>query len=88
MLIPLIGGGGITAIVVAWLGTRKPQAALNPPETIGIKALPGDRFAIDSLSREMKKLNDNLGDVSRGINRDCDLMDITRALDRMHRDDK
>jgi hypothetical protein len=83
----LIGGGGITAIVLARLGTRKPHA-LNPPETIGIQALLGDRFAIDSLSREMKELNDNLGDVSRSINRYCDLMEITRSLDHMHRDDK
>jgi hypothetical protein len=68
-LIPLIGGGGITAIVVACLGTRKPRAAPQSTGDYGIKALLGDRFAIDSLSREMKELNDNLGDVSRSINR-------------------
>ena len=84
---PLIGGGGITAIVLARLGTPKPHAALNQPETIHIQALLGDRLAIDNLSREMKELNDNFGDISRGINRYCDLMGITRALHRMNRAD-
>lgn len=66
---PLIGGGGITAIVLARLGTPKPHAALN--QTV-----------------RLKELNDNLGDISRTIKSYCDLMDVTRALHRLHRDDK
>jgi hypothetical protein len=83
----LIGGGGITAIVVAWLGTRKPHA-LNPPETIGIQALLGDRFAIDSLSREIKRTQRQPRRCFANHQSHCDLMDVTRALDRMHRDYK
>jgi hypothetical protein len=60
---------------LAWLGTRKPQAALT-------------NRRLSAFKRVRTQLNNNLGDISRGINRYCDLMGITRALHRMNRADK
>lgn len=83
-LTPLIGAGGLTAIVVAWLGTRKP----NPTSSAGIQTLLADHVSVDRLANEMRRVADGLEDISRGVNRYCDLMDITQALDRLHRHDK
>lgn len=84
---PLIGAGGLTAIVVAYLGTRKP-AQIPPSESVGISALLADRFAMERLANELSRINDNLAQIARGMDRYCDLMDITQALDRLHKTEK
>lgn len=83
-LIPLIGGGGLTAIVVAWLGTRKPHPLEPQPGPLGIQALLADHYAIDNLTRQLDDMNRNLEGISRGINRYCDLMDIAKAVGRLN----
>lgn len=79
---PFIGAGGITAIIVAWLGTRKP--APKQEAIAGFQALLADAASINSLAHEMRRLADSMEKVERGIARYCDLMDIAQALDRLH----
>ncbi|MGD9766602.1 MAG: hypothetical protein AB7U62_03080 [Pseudolabrys sp.] len=85
-LTPLIGAGGVTAIMVAWLGTRKPQR--SDPVVTGIQALLADHVSVNNLANEMRRVADGLEHVQRGIHRYCDLMDIAQALDRLHHHDK
>ena len=89
-LFPWVGTGGLTAIVIAWLGSRRP-AATEPKQSqlhaaAGIGALLADQYAIDRLTNEMRRLADANEQLARGVNRYCDLMDITQALGRLHRD--
>jgi hypothetical protein len=87
---PLIGGGGITAIVVAWFGTKKPKAADEPVagQSIGIQALLADHFAMERFTNEVKRMADALEDQSKAINRMCDLLDISRAVQRLRDNDR
>ncbi len=88
---PLFGAGGLTAIIVAYFGTRKPRDAQHTAQQsgmAGIGAMFADHFAMDRLASEMKRVADAQEKVAAGINRYCDLMDITQALDRLHARDK
>lgn len=89
-LFPYVGTGGLTAIVIAWLGSRRP-APSEPKNSqlhaaAGIGALLADHYAIDRLTNEMRRLADANEQLARGVNRYCDLMDITQALGRLHRE--
>lgn len=83
----LFGGGGITAIVVAWLGSKRPAPPASPsPNTFaaaGIGALLADHMSIDRLTNEIRRLADANERLSGGVNRYCDLMDIAKALERL-----
>lgn len=91
-LFPFVGTGGLTAIVIAWLGSKRPQSAPQgaPQAQIhaaaGIGALLADHYAIDRLTNEMRRLADANEQLARGVNRYCDLMDITQALGRLKSD--
>lgn len=85
-LSPLVGAGGLTAIVVAYFGTRKPKAPDNSasaPATVGISALLGDSASINRISDEMRRLTDAVQEVGRAGNRICDMMDIMSAVERL-----
>lgn len=85
---PLFGAGGMTAIIVAYFGTKKPRADGPAPghqPSLGIGAILADHFAIERLASEMNRVADSQEKIAAGINRYCDLMDITQALDRLHR---
>lgn len=86
---PLFGAGGLTAVIVAYFGTKKPRTDVPAPSAMGgIGAILADHFAIERLASEMNRVADAQEKVAAGINRYCDLMDITQALDRLHRRDK
>lgn len=84
-LSPLVGAGGFTAIVVAYLGTRKPKAAekADGPATVGISALLGDSASINRIAEELRRLTDAVEDAARAAHRHVDMMDIARAVERL-----
>lgn len=84
-LLGLLGTGGLTAIIVAWLGARrpKPEPSVQASASLGVGALLADHYAIERLTNEMRRLADANEQLARGVNRYCDLMDITQALGRL-----
>lgn len=82
---PLVGAGGFTAIVVAWLGTRQPKTPAKPdhPASVGISALLSDSTSINRISEELRRLTDALEEIGRAGNRYVDMMDIMRAVERL-----
>jgi hypothetical protein len=88
-LSPLVGAGGITAIIVAFFGSRRPKFADKPDAaTVGISALLGDSASINRISEELRRLTDAVEEVGRAGHRYADLMDISRAVERLHRSEK
>lgn len=80
---PLVGAGGLTAIVVAYFGSRKPNAERNDAPSTGISALLADSSSINRIAEELRRLTDAVEEVGRAGNRACDLMDISRAIERL-----
>lgn len=63
-----IGTGGITAILVAWLGTKRPRdEAPTTPVVTGIGALLADRSSIDALADEMRDVAHQMSRLADGI---------------------
>ncbi len=90
---PYIGAGGITAIVVAYLGTRKAPQQSNsqrPQDAMsaGIGAMLADHFALERLTAEIAGTRAALEVIGKGIHRYCDLMDITQAFGRLREQDR
>lgn len=88
---PLVGSGGVTAIVIAWIGSRRPKPPPVPdvkPAQLGIQALLADHLAMERLIAEIKRLADAAQDLAKAGNRLGDMMDIARAVERLtqHRD--
>lgn len=86
-LVPLVGGGGLSAVLVAYFGSKRPRQE-TPPHTAavaGIGALLADHYSVERLTNELRRLADANERLAAGINRYCDLMDITKALDRLGR---
>lgn len=84
---PLIGAGGVTAMVVAWFGSRKPSAdtgvPITQPAVAGISALLSDSTSINRMAEELRRLTDAVEHAARAVDRSCDLMDISRAVNRL-----
>jgi hypothetical protein len=89
-LAPLVGTGGLAAIAVAWIGSRKapPPADRKHEASIGIQALLADHMAMDRLVNELRRLADAGEDMVRAANRLGDMMDISRALERLRGDER
>lgn len=84
-LLPFVGTGGLTAIAVAYLGSKRPRTPAAPQNAMaGIGALLADHYSIERLTQEMRRLADANENLARGVNRYCDLMDIRQALGRLH----
>lgn len=85
-LVPLVGTGGVTAIVVAWFGSRKTaDAPPDKPPQIGIQALLADHMAMERFTGELKRLADSAEEIARVGARLADMMDIARAMERLRR---
>jgi hypothetical protein len=85
-IIPLVGGGGLSAVLVAYFGSKRPRAETQPhtAAVAGIGALLADHYSVERLTSELRRLADANERLAGGINRYCDLMDIAQALDRLH----
>jgi hypothetical protein len=86
-LAPLVGGGGLTAIAVAYFGSRRPKLADQVEHrsgSVGIQALLADHMAMQNFTAEIKRLADAMEDLAKATNRRADLLDIARAVDRLH----
>jgi hypothetical protein len=85
----VVGSGGFTAVLVAYFGSKKPAPAASPSPmasqiaAAGIGAMLTDHISMDRLTNEMRRLADANENLARGVNRYCDLMDITKALERL-----
>jgi hypothetical protein len=55
----LFGTGGITTVIVAWLGWRKSKQEHESPNA-QFSAMFADRLAIDHLSVNLEKLSDSI----------------------------
>lgn len=85
-LMPFVGTGGATAIIVAYLGTRrKTQGETERPPQIGIQALLADHMAMERFTGELKRLADSAEEIARVGARLADMMDIARAMERLRR---
>lgn len=86
-LIPLVGVGGITAMVVAYFGMRRrPDVATSPlNQTAGFQALLADHVSMERFTGEIRRLASANERIANGVERHCDLMDITQAMDRLPR---
>lgn len=88
---PLVGTGGVTAIVVAYLGSRRPAAPSDTGDgahkaaSLGIQALLADHLMMDRMVNELRRLADVGEDMVRVGNRICDLMDIVGAIERLQK---
>lgn len=83
---PLIGAGGITAIVVAFFGSRKPSSgepSATQSASAGIGAILSDSTSINRMAEELRRLTDSIEQASRSIDRACDLMGISQAMNRL-----
>lgn len=87
-LMPFVGTGGATAIIVAWLGTRrKPQGEPDKAPQIGIQALLADHMVMERFSNELNRLANSAEDIAKVGARLADMMDIARAVERLRRHD-
>lgn len=87
-LMPFVGTGGATAIIVAWLGTRrKPQSEPDKAPQIGIQALLADHMAMERFTNELKRLADAAEEIARHGDRLLDVMDIARVVEKLRRGD-
>lgn len=87
-LMPFVGTGGATAIIVAWLGTRrKPQGEPDKAPQIGIQALLADHLAMERFTNELKRLADAAEEIARHGDRLLDVMDIARVVGKLRRGD-
>ena len=87
-LMPFVGTGGATAIIVAWLGTRrKPQGEPDKAPQIGIQALLADHLAMEPVTNELKRLADAAEEIARHGDRLLDVMDIARVVGKLRRGD-
>ena len=87
-LMPFVGTGGATAIIVAWLGTRrKPQGEPDKAPQIGIQALLADHLAMERFTNELKRLADAAEEIARHGDRLLDVMDIARVVENLRRGD-
>ena len=87
-LMPFVGTGGATAIIVAWLGTRrKPQGEPDKAPQIGIQALLADHLAMERFTNELKRLADAAEEIARHGDRLLDVMDIARVVEKLRRGD-
>ena len=87
-LMPFVGTGGATAIIVAWLGTRrKPQGEPDKAPQIGIQALLADHLAMEQFTNELKRLADAAEEIARHGDRLLDVMDIARVVENLRRGD-
>lgn len=88
-LAPLVGTGGLTAVAVAYFGSRRPKPA-EPIETrsgtVGIQALLAAHLAMQNFTAEIKRLADAMEELARATNRRADLLDIANAVDRLKHD--
>lgn len=86
-LAPLVGGGGITAIAVAYFGSKRPKPAEKPEPAagVGIQALLADHLAMERFTTEVRRLADGIEDLVKVANRLGDMMDISAALERIKR---
>lgn len=84
---PLIGAGGITAMVVAWFGSRKSRADQGATGTqsgaVGISALLSDSAAVNRMAEELRRLTDAAEHLARSVDRACDAMDLSQAVKRL-----
>jgi hypothetical protein len=82
---PLVGGGGITAIAVAYFGSRRPQLPqkADPAPSVGISALLADHLAMERFTTEIRRLADAAEDISKVGGRLADMMDIAAAVERL-----
>ena len=82
---PLVGGGGITAIAVAYFGSRRPHPATKPEAaaSVGISALLADHMAMERFTTEIRRLADAAEDIAKIGSRLADMTDIAAALDRL-----
>lgn len=87
-LMPFVGTGGATAIIVAWLGTRrKPPSEPDKAPQIGIQALLADHLAMERFTNELKRLADAAEEIARHGDRLLDVMDIARVVGELRRGD-
>lgn len=89
-LSPLVGGGGITAIVLAWLGYKKSVSSGGkqtfPQEsTLAIGALYADREILERAALGLEGLSHAIKSLNECINGDG--MDELRKLRRALEDD-
>jgi len=84
-LAPLVGGGGITAIAVAYFGAKRPKPPDKPDPApgVGIQALLADHLAMERFTAEVRRLADGVEDLVKVASRIGDMMDISAALKRM-----
>ena len=83
-LVPLVGTGGVTAIVVAWFGSRKTaDAPPDKPPQIGIQALLADHMAMERFSGELKRLADAAEDIANLGSRLANMIELARAVDKL-----
>lgn len=84
-MVPLVGGGGLSAVLVAYFGSKRPRPEPAPTSAMaGIGAMLADHYSIDRLTNELRRLADANERLAAGVNRYCDLMDISQALERLH----
>jgi hypothetical protein len=82
---PLVGGGGLTAIAVAYFGSKRPKPAERPEPapSIGIQALLADHMAMERFTGEIRRLADAAEDLAKVGGRLADMMDIAAAVERL-----
>lgn len=73
-----IGGGGLTAILVAWLGYRKEsqKTEASVPNTMLGAALYADRLAVERFSGSLDRLS---GSIERLVERGGDIASDIRS---------
>ena len=82
---PLVGGGGITAIAVAYFGSRRPQVQKpDAAASVGISALLADHMAMERFTAEIRRLADAAEDLAKVGSRLADMTDIAAALERLN----
>lgn len=84
-LAPLVGGGGLTALGVAYFGSKRPKPAEppSPAAGVGISALLADHMAMERFTAEIRRLADAMEDLAKAGNRLGDMMDIAAAVERL-----
>lgn len=83
---PLVGTGGVTAIAVAYIGTRRSKSDDSKPDkapALGIQALLADHMAMERFTNEIGDLKDEIKDLNKTISRIGDMMDISAAVKRL-----
>lgn len=83
-LSPLIGYGGIAAMVVAYFGSKRPQIEqAKKAEGIGIQALLADHMVMERFVEQLKRLADSGEELVTVLKRFQDTMEIVRTIEQI-----